>query len=159
MKALKYSDISLIPNYSDCSSRSNCDASVEIAGRNYKLPVIPSNMKSVIGVKQCKWLSENDYYYSMHRFDIDVQRFIEDANRDSWKTISISLGVKGSDKLLIEQIRASGARVDFVTIDIAHGYSRLMCDMIRFLRENLGKKVCVIAGNVCTPDAVVALSS
>jgi GMP reductase len=159
MKAFKYSDIALIPNYSDCVSRSDCDTSAEIAGRRYRLPVYPSNMKAVVGVKQCRWLSENDYFYTMHRFDIDIQKFIEDGNRDNWKTISVSLGVKSPDRALIENIRSSGARVDFVTIDIAHGYSRLMCDMIRFVRENLGKKVCIIAGNVCTPDAVVALST
>ena len=159
MKSLKYSDITLIPNYSDCVSRSDCDTSTEIAGRRYNLPVIPSNMKAVIGVKQCQWLSDNDYFYTMHRFDIDIQKFIEDGNRDNWKTISVSLGVKAPDRALIENIRSSGARVDFITIDIAHGYSRLMCDMIRFVRKNLGKKVCIIAGNVCTPDAVVALSA
>lgn len=159
MKSLKYSDITLIPNYSDCISRSNGDTSVEIAGRSYKLPVIPANMKSVIGARQCKWLSDNDYFYVMHRFDIDIQNFIEDGNRNNWKTISVSLGVKEPDKRLVENIRASGARVDFITIDVAHGYSRLMCDMIRYVRKNLGDKVCIIAGNVCTPDAVVALSS
>jgi GMP reductase len=159
MKALKYSDISLIPNYSGCSSRSECDASVEIAGRKYKLPVMPSNMKSVIRESQCQWLSENDYFYVMHRFDIDTEKFIEIANRDNWRTVSVSLGVKQVDKTLVENIRSSGARVDFITIDIAHGYSNLMCEMIRFVREYLGKKVCLIAGNVCTPDAVTALSS
>lgn len=159
MKALKYSDVTLIPNFSSCESRSNGDVSTEIAGRRYKLPVIPSNMKSVIDVRHCKWLSENDYFYIMHRFDLDIQRFIEDANRGNWKTISVSLGVKAADKAIVQNLRASGARVDFVTIDIAHGYSQLMCDMIKFTRDNLGKNVCIIAGNVCTPDAVVALSA
>lgn len=159
MKALKYSDVVLIPNYSECESRSNCDTSTLIGGKKFKLPIIPANMKSVVGANQCKWLSENDYFYIMHRFDLDIERFVDNANRESWKTVSISLGVKNEDKATVLKFRASGARVDFITIDIAHGYSKLMCEMLRFIRKNLGDEVCIIAGNVCTPDAVVALSS
>ena len=48
MKALKYSDIVLVPNYSECTTRSDCDVSVEIAGKKFRLPIIPANMKSVI---------------------------------------------------------------------------------------------------------------
>ena len=98
MKAFKYSDVSLIPNFSDCTTRSACQTSVRVAGRSFKLPIIPANMKAVVNEHQCRWLSENDYLYSMHRFDIDIQGFIENANRENWKTISISLGVKEADK-------------------------------------------------------------
>ena len=157
MKALKYSDICLVPNFSSCASRSECDPSVEFCGRRFRLPVIPANMKSVISHRQAEWLSQNDYLYSMHRFDVDIESFIDKGNRENWKTISISLGVKEADKELVRKMRASGARVDIITIDIAHGYSQLMEQMLRFVRENLGKDVCIIAGNVSTPDAVVAL--
>ena len=157
MKALKYSDICLLPNFSPCTSRSECDPSVELCGRKFRLPVMPSNMKSVINERQAEWLSQNDYLYSMHRFDIDVEEFIDAANRNSWRTVSVSLGVKEADKQLIRKVRSSGARIDILTIDIAHGYSQLMQKMLKFIRENLGPDVCVIAGNVSTPDAVVAL--
>ncbi|MAG59392.1 guanosine monophosphate reductase [Candidatus Woesebacteria bacterium] len=159
MRAFKYSDVSLIPNFSDCTTRSRCDTSMIVAGRSFKLPVMPANMKAVVNEHQCQWLSENDYLYSMHRFDIDIQGFIENANRENWKTISISLGVKEIDKQIIRNIRTSGARVDIITIDIAHGYSQLMCEMLRFVRKKLGDNPCIIAGNVATPDAVVALYS
>ena len=157
MKALKYSDICLVPNFSACSSRSECDTSVEFCGRRFRLPVIPSNMKSVMDERHAEWLSENGYIYSMHRFGIDMEAFVDIANRSDWKLISISIGVKEVDRQLIRAIGASGARVDVITIDIAHGYSQLMQEMIKFVRENLGADVCIIAGNVSTPDAVVSL--
>ena len=157
MKALKYSDICLVPNFSSCISRAECDPSVEFFGRKFRLPVMPSNMKSVINERQAEWLSQNDYLYSMHRFDIDIEEFIDSANRNSWRTVSVSLGVKEADKQLVRHVRASGARVDIITIDIAHGFSQLMQQMLKFVRENLGPDVCVVAGNVSTPDAVVAL--
>ena len=68
MKALKYSDIVLVPSYTECESRSACDASPEILGKRYKLPIIPANMRAVVNEKHCEWLSENGYFYIMHRF-------------------------------------------------------------------------------------------
>ena len=169
MRALKYSDVSLLPNYSECTSRSMCstetilpDDKEAIESSNamtFKLPVMPSNMKAVVDERQCKWLSENGYLYSMHRFDIDIQNFIENANRESWRVVSVSLGVKPQDREVVENIRASGARVDIITIDIAHGHCSLMRDMLAFVRKNLGDEVCIIAGNVATPPAVVSLRS
>ena len=159
MKALKYSDICLIPEFSCVNSRSECDASVEVKGIKYELPIIPANMKSVVGEKQCEWLSNNNFLYSMHRFDIDIEEFVKAANRDDWRTVSISLGVKDKDKKIISNIQTSGDRVDIITIDIAHGYSNSMRDMLLFVRQSLGDDVCVIAGNACTPDAVISLYS
>jgi GMP reductase len=158
MKALKYSDISLIPEFGQASSRSDCDTSTEIGGKRYNLPVIPANMKSVVSEKYCEWMAINDYFYIMHRFDIDIFEFILKANDLKWPLISISVGVKDEDRALIEKIAEWGVpRVDFITVDIAHGYSQRMQEMLCFIRERLGKKAHIIAGNVCTPDAVVAL--
>ena len=157
MKALKYSDVCLLPEFSSCATRNDCDTSVTIGGHSFKLPVVPANMKAVVGTRQCEWLSQNGYFYIMHRFDVDVLGFVDNANRQGWPIVSISVGVKDVDKRLIAGLHASKAQVDFITVDIAHGYSHLMCEMLRYIRENLGSDVCVIAGNVATPDAVVAL--
>tara|TARA_R110000824_G_scaffold265390_1_gene454288 strand:- start:24386 stop:25363 length:978 start_codon:yes stop_codon:yes gene_type:complete len=157
MKALKYSDICLIPEFGQVASRSECDPSVEVKGVKYKLPIIPANMKAVVAQRQCEWLSQNHFLYSMHRFDVDIGHFIDVANRDGWRTVSISVGVKAADKEVISNIRTTGAKVDIITIDIAHGYSQAMQDMLAFVRQKLGDDVCVIAGNVCTPDAVISL--
>ena len=158
-KYLKYSDVALIPNFSNARSRSECDASVDIGGKKFKLPVIPANMKAVIDESHCHWMSENNYFYIMHRFDIDIQAFIENANRENWKTISVSLGVKRRDKAIVDNIRSSKARVDYITLDIAHGHSILMKEMIEYCRKNLPEDVIIIAGNVSTPDAVADLSA
>jgi GMP reductase len=159
MKALKYSDICLVPEFGTCSSRSECSTAIKLGKHSFKLPIVPSNMKSVISQPHCRWLSANDYFYIMHRFDIDIPQFIDKANRENWKSISISLGVKHEDRELINNIKSWGSRIDFLTIDIAHGYSCLMQEMLSHVREKLGHDVFIIAGNVCTPEGVAALSS
>ena len=134
-KAYTYSDISLIPNYSECLTRSNCDTSLELFGKRYKLPIIPANMKSVIDLNLSRWMSENDYFYIMHRFDEDIYPQIEQANNEQWKTISFSIGVQDKDKTIIHKLRTNKLRLDFITIDIAHGHSIKMKRMIQLLLQ------------------------
>lgn len=155
-KALNYSDIYLVPKYSELESRSQADISVSFLGRKFKAPWIPSNMESVLSIDNARWLSENGYFYIMHRFGNNI-RFIIQANHESWKLISISIGVKESDKILIQNIQNSSLRVDVITIDIAHGDHILNIEMISFIKKTL-PNVKIIAGNVCTVEALHRLA-
>ena len=90
----------------------------------------------------------------MHRFDISNYEFVKTANKENWKTISISVGVKQSDISTLQKIAEDNLRVDYITIDIAHGHSVLMKNTINEIRKLFGNNTFVIAGNVATSDAV-----
>jgi len=151
-KKLHYDDIALVPKYSTAKSRSELNVSTWIDVSKVKLPVIPANMKCVIDEKVAHFLSSNDYFYIMHRFDIDNYEFVKNCNQHNWKLISISVGVKDIDRDQLTRIANDNLRVDFITIDIAHGHSLLMQNMIKFIKNLLPNTV-VIAGNICTKDA------
>lgn len=158
-KALKYEDICLIPNYTDCYSRSDCNTKVNLCGEKFNLPIVPANMKSVIDMNLAKWMSQNDYFYIMHRFDNHLADDVGLANSEDWKTISFSVGVKMPDKMHIMNIgKAKNIRVDFLTIDIAHGHCARMKMMIEHIKKWLPNTK-IIAGNVATPSAVRDLAS
>jgi len=151
-KKLYYDDVALVPRCSTTTSRSELDVSTTIVNRSIRLPVIPANMKCVINTKIAHFLSEHDYFYIMHRFDIDNYEFVKNCNKYNWHLISISVGVKDIDREQLTQIAKNKLRVDFITIDIAHGHSVLMKDMIKFIRD-LFPEVKIIAGNICTKYA------
>ena len=151
MKELRYSDITLIPRKSQISSRSDADTSVTLGEHTFKLPIVPANMKAVIDESLAEKLSEAGYFYIMHRFGVCPIEFSKNAK--DWKTISISVGVKDKDFKDIEVISAHARRVDFITIDIAHGHSDLVKDMLSHIKDKLPESF-VIAGNVATPEAV-----
>jgi GMP reductase len=157
-KEYKYSDITLIPAFSSCISRSECDTSINLFGKKYKLPIMPSNMKSVVNMQIAKRMSNSDYFYIMHRFDNSIIDDITQANVEEWKNISFSVGVKDQDKITIENIRNNNLRVDYLTIDIAHGHSEKMLEMIKFIKDNLSDAK-IIAGNVATKQAVIDLAT
>lgn len=157
MKYLKYSDVALVPRYSTINSRSIIDTSTNIGNCKYKLPIIPANMKCVIDKQLAHWMSHNHYFYIMHRFGIDNLQFVEDANQTSLPQISISIGVKPEDYVLVRKLSEQNLRVDYITVDIAHGHSELMGKMLFWIKQYLPNTT-IIAGNVATYDGVYYLT-
>lgn len=157
MKSLSYQNVYLVPNYSSLASRSEADIRTNFLGFTFKAPWLPANMESVINEDIADWLAEKEYFYIYHRFG-DTRKFLQRTRAEAWKMVSISVGVKESDRELILDIAQSKCRVDFITIDIAHGHSILMKDMISFISKNL-PGVRIIAGNVATAQAVADLAS
>ena len=164
-----YADVFLKPAYSDFYTRAQASAWTNFGGKRFRLPAIPANMKCVIDEEKAKWLSENDYFYIMHRFGkagrispthvfTDNCNFVNRANLEKWKTISVSIGVQRDDKDFLEYCQGSNFRLDFITVDIAHGHSIRMKEMLNYLRIHHADSF-VIAGNVATPEAVSDLVS
>ena len=157
MEIFDYDNILLLPRKCLVESRSECDASVELGGRRFKLPVVPANMKTVVSESICVWLAENGYFYVMHRFDFDNVQFVKDMKARGLFA-SISLGVKKPDYDTVDQLVALGLAPDYITIDIAHGHSDSVKNMIAYLKNQMPSAF-IIAGNVATPEAVIDLEN
>ena len=157
MEIFDYDNILLLPRKCRVDSRSECDASVMLGGRSFRIPVVPANMKTVINEDICVWMAKNGYFYVMHRFDLDNLAFVK-AMKGHGVFASISLGVKKPDYDTVDQLVASGLTPDYITIDIAHGHADSVQRMIACIREKLPAAF-VIAGNVATPEAVIDLEN
>ena len=161
MQALHYSNIVLVPNYSFLKSRSNADTTVELGRFKFKAPVVPSNMKCSIDIDTARNLDQNGFFYIMHRFDVDIVSFVELANKENWNCISISIGVNETDICILEELyrRRDQLRVNFITVDIAHGHSLSMKNMLEYLKKFRSFGIQVIAGNIATAAAARDLIS
>ena len=157
MEIFDYDNILLLPRKCRVQSRSECDAGVELGGRRFRLPVVPANMKTVVDVPICQWLAENNYFYVMHRFDLDNVAFVK-TMKGKGLFASISLGVKQPDYATVDELVKLGLVPEYVTIDIAHGHADSVKDMITYLREKMPSTF-IIAGNVATPEAVIDLEN
>ena len=148
-----YEDIQLVPNKCVVNSRSECDTTVTLGGRPFKLPVVPANMQTIIDEKIALYLAENNYFYIMHRFEPQKrQAFIENMHAKGLYA-SISVGVKEEEYSFVEELAAAGLTPEYITIDIAHGHSNAVINMIQHIKKHLPESF-VIAGNVGTPEAV-----
>lgn len=153
-----YEDIQLIPNKCIVKSRAECDTSIKFGKHKFKLPVVPANMQTIIDENLAVQLAKNGYFYIMHRFDEQSRiLFIKKMNELNLIS-SISVGVKDNEYKFIEEIRDNNLMPDYITIDIAHGHSNSVIEMIKHIKKNLPDTF-VIAGNVGTPEGVRELEN
>lgn len=153
-----YEDIQLVPAKSIVKSRSECDTSVTLGKHTFKLPVVPANMQTIIDEKIAIYLAENNYFYIMHRFEPEQRlSFIKDM-RSRGLIASISVGVKEEEYNFIQQLAKEDLSPEYITIDIAHGHSNSVIEMIQHIKKHLPNSF-VIAGNIGTPEAVRELEN
>jgi len=147
-KELEYSDVLLVPEYSELESREDANTDFKLGNFTFNLPVVPSNMKTVISLDLCEQLDNNNYFYIMHRFQ-DVYKTCRYLNSKNFNCVSISIGVNQKSYNQLEQILDNNLRVDILTIDVAHGHHKKVGNMIRFVKKHLPDTI-IIAGNVGT---------
>jgi GMP reductase len=91
----------------------------------------------------------------MHRFGIDNYKFVNFMH-DKGFFASISVGVNDDSYEQLRRIKKDGAKVEYITVDIANAYSVKAEKMIHFIRDNFSETF-LIAGNYATEEAVIEL--
>lgn len=165
-KSLNYKDIHLVPNYSSLTSRKDANTKVKLGNKEFELPVVPANMASCISFEKAEWLAQNNYFYILHRF-CEYEEIIDWINKSAhFKNItlpyvSISLGIKKRDIDFIHKIKELNLKLDYVTVDVAHGDHESALEMLRFLniyKANHNPDMFIIGGNIATGDAYIRMA-
>ncbi len=91
----------------------------------------------------------------------DVQRLVENQNPtyncDDKFRLRVSASVSGGKGDLSRMEKLADAGVDVVVVDSAHGHSKGIMDMTKYIVKHF-PKVDVIAGNIATGEAALALA-
>lgn len=182
MSALTFSDVLIVPKYSEVESRRDVDISAYINKCfRLSLPIVSANMKSITGPKMAQAISLQGGLGVLHRF-----MSIDDAVKDYLETVSlisqelsstiysdkvgVSIGVQEEDKKRFDALYEAGARV--FCVDVAHGHSKRTRDMLHWINnerayenpqygkdtKNCRQNLTIIAGNVATREGAYDLA-
>lgn len=148
-RAYSFDDIALVPQFNNIPSRTEPNLSTWLTrDRKIQIPLLASNMDSVIGEELAEILLKNGSIPIFHRFtDFDTQSKWVKKYKD--KTF-ISCGIHTHKLPEILELLDLGAVG--VCIDVAHGHSNRMFEVIEEIKKRHPEKD-VIAGNVCTAMA------
>lgn len=146
-KHYTYDDVALVPQFNNIVSRTEPDLTSWITkDTTMKMPLIPANMDTVIGKDLAKVIVDNGGYPIFHRFcSLQEQLDLVSTFQDK---CYVSIGMNHVENL--KPLYEAGARG--VCIDIAHGHSLSMMNLIRDIKSTYPDKE-LIAGNICTPMA------
>jgi len=89
------------------------------------------------------------------RKDLEKNYFYPNACKDENKRLRVAAAV-GPNDLEIRAKILSDAKADALVLDTSHGHSKNVIDSIEYIKNNF-KNVDVIAGNVATPEGLLAL--
>ena len=138
--------------------KSRLDVNIEseaIRGVSLPVPMVASNMSTVVDSSFCIELWRNGALGIMHRAaDDDVLVYETRKIAEVCSTVAVSIGIGPSQRVLCRKLVDAGATV--VNIDIAHGYSDHLISFARSLKEEFGIKI--IVGNTTNPEMLKEVS-
>jgi len=158
MRRFDFEDINLIPRKCIVESRSSCETDVCIGKYSFKMPVVPANMECVINDEIAIKLAKERYFYIHHRFNTNVLEFSKKMKLLDLP-VSISVGVNEDAYNLLKSLDAADLMPDYVTIDIAHGHSIKMKNILNWIHATFREPPFIIAGNVSTAEGVKDLET
>lgn len=154
-KGYTYDDVALVPQYNNVASRTEPELDTWITrNTKVKMPLIPANMESVIGLDLAKIIVANGGLPILHRFTTVEQQIIWINELKGQCFLSVGYGkLEDLSKIMygLDRYQPIG-----VTVDIAHGHSLAMLETVKHIK-NTFLNLDVIAGNVCTSQGYIDL--
>lgn len=152
-KALTFQDVLLVPKKSNIKSRSEVDLTVKVKNFKFNSPIIPANMRDIVGEKILKICDINKNLCFMHRFisfEEQLKLVLKVKKLSSNECLGISLGISAQDRINAKIAYDNGIRI--YCIDIAHSWSDDCIDMIKYMKNNFSN-ILLVAGNVASGKA------
>lgn len=156
-RGITFDDVLIVPAKSDVKSRRDPQLTSKLTKtKNIQTPIISANMDTVTEAEMAIAMNELGGIGILHRFVSipDQLLFVEKVKASGAQILSASIGVNGDYKERAEALIKAGVNV--MTIDIAHGHSSSMMDVMKWLKDKW-PHVEIIAGNLAMPEAAEEL--
>ena len=156
-RGLTFDDVLLIPSKSEIRSRKDPILQTRLTKtKNIQIPIISANMDTITESDMAIVMHKQGGLGILHRFMNTAEQVLEviKVKEAGCQIISASVGVGEESKDRAKQIVKAG--VNLLTIDIAHGHSVQMIEMMKWLKDTF-PTVELIAGNLATPEAAFEL--
>jgi IMP dehydrogenase len=152
-RGLTFDDVLILPAKSDVRSRRDPQLTSRLTKKlSIETPIISANMDTVTETDMAIAMNKLGGLGILHRFASipDQVNFVHRVKESGAQILSASIGVNTDYKERAAALIAAGVNV--MTIDIAHGHSAAMMDVMKWLKDTY-PNVEIIAGNMAMPEA------
>lgn len=152
-KGLTFDDVLIMPAKSDMRSRRDPSLKTKITKKHsLEIPLISANMDTVTESQMAIAMGKLGGLGILHRFvSIEEQvKFVDEVKAAGVSLISASIGVNDDFKDRAKALIKAGVQI--ITIDIAHGHSVAMVEVMKWLKD-FSPETDIIAGNLATQEA------
>tara|TARA_B100001057_G_scaffold463386_1_gene517331 strand:- start:1219 stop:2295 length:1077 start_codon:yes stop_codon:yes gene_type:complete len=151
-EALTFDDVTLAPKYSEVLP-SEVDTSIKLT-ENLKLniPLISSAMDTVTESKMAIAIAQAGGIGVIHR-NLEIKKQIDEIKKVKKKKLIIGAAIGAGPSEFKRAKAILNEKVDLIVVDTAHGHTKKVSEIIKFIKKTKDKKTALCAGNIATPEA------
>ncbi len=156
-RGLTFDDVLMVPSRSDVRSRRDPLLTSKITKTKFlETPIVSANMDTITESDMAIAMHQMGGLGILHRFASikDQVSFVNLVKDSGAAAISASIGVNDDYQERATALIQAG--VNIMTIDIAHGHSIAMIEVMKWLKDRFAD-IEIIAGNLATQEAALDL--
>ena len=151
-EALTFDDVTLAPKYSEILP-SEVNTSIKLTkDLKLKIPLLSSAMDTVTESSMAIAIAKAGGMGIIHR-NLDIKKQIIEIKKVKKQKLFVGAAVgaganefKRAEEILKENI-------DMIVVDTAHGHTKKVSEIIKFIKKKKRNKIALCAGNIATPEA------
>ncbi len=151
-EALTFDDVALAPKYSEILP-SEADTSVELSKNlKLKIPILSSAMDTVTESKMAIAIAKAGGLGVIHR-NLNIKKQVLEIRKVKREKLLVGAAV-GAGVNEFERAKVIlKENLDMIVVDTAHGHTKKVSEIIKFIKKIKDKKTALCAGNIATPEA------
>ena len=151
-EALTFDDVTLAPKYSEILP-GEVDTSIKLTETlKLKIPLLSSAMDTVTESKMAIAIGKAGGLGIIHRI-LDIKKQVIEIKKVKKKNLLVGAAVGAGPKEFKRAEAILKENLNMIVVDTAHGHTKKVAEIIKFIKKIKNKKTVLCAGNIATPDA------
>ena len=151
-EALTFDDVTLIPKYSEILP-SEVDTSIKLTKNlKLKIPLLSSAMDTITEAKMAIEIAKAGGLGIIHR-NLHIKKQIAEIRKVKKRKLLVGAAVGAGPSEFERAEAVLRENVDMIVVDTAHGHTKKVSEIIKFIKRKKKINTALCAGNIATPEA------
>ncbi len=151
-EVLTFDDVTLTPKYSEILPN-DVDTSIKLTKTlKLKIPILSSAMDTVTESKMAIEIAKAGGIGVIHR-NLNIKDQIKEIKKVKKYNLLVGAAVGAGPNEFKRAQEILKENIDMIVVDTAHGHTKKVGEIIKFIKRKRNRKTALCAGNIATPDA------
>ena len=151
-EALTFDDVTLVPKYSEVLP-SEVDTSIKLTENlKLKIPILSSAMDTVTESRMAISIAKDGGLGIIHR-NLEIKKQVLEIKKVQKHKLIVGAAVGAGPNEFKRAEAILSQNVNMVVVDTAHGHTKKVSEIIKYIKKKKSKKTALCAGNIATPEA------